>query len=154
MLYSKLEVLTLSQGGSANRAQEYIVQAMYLNVLHDLQNLAPAAALFHGASQDRLGMCSAHKGTVLNSSDSSIGLAQLADRSYELAVAVNNTHCSLNDRIRSSCRLALASAKSGHHSKAVKMLSDLSPIAKGVLKLEQRIQAFAAIVQMRRQLRR
>lgn len=47
--------LTTPQGGSANRAQEYILQAMYLNVLHGLQNLAPSAALFHGASHDRLG---------------------------------------------------------------------------------------------------
>lgn len=56
--------LTITQGGSANRAQEYILQAMYLNVLHDLQNLAPAAALFHGASHDRLGKVQKNRRTL------------------------------------------------------------------------------------------
>lgn len=87
-------------------------------------------------------------------SDVDAGLAQLSNRSYELAVAVHDDHCSLNDRVRSNCRLALAAAKSGWYSKAMKMLDDLSPIVKGVLKLEQRIQAFAALVQLRRQLHR
>ncbi|KAF2160284.1 hypothetical protein M409DRAFT_70619 [Zasmidium cellare ATCC 36951] len=130
---AKLEMFS---GGSANRAQEYILQAMYLNVLHDLQNLAPAAALFHGASHDRLGQ------------------AQLATRSYELATVVHDVHCSLNDRVRSSCRLAFASALSGHYSKAMAMLDSLNPTIRGVLKLEQRILAFATIVQLRRQLHR
>lgn len=86
--------------------------------------------------------------------DCNVGQAQLATRSYELATAVHDNHCSLNDRVRSTCRLALACTLSGYYAKAVTMLDDLAPTIKGVLKLEQRIQAFATIIQLRRQLHR
>lgn len=48
-------MLSLHQDGSLTRAHEHIVQAMYLNIQHDLRTLAPAALLFQGASLDRLG---------------------------------------------------------------------------------------------------
>lgn len=47
--------LKLWQGGSLNRAHEHIVQAMYLNIQHDLRAMAPTALLFQSASLDRLG---------------------------------------------------------------------------------------------------
>lgn len=48
-------MLTSDQDGGLNRAHEHIVQAMYLNIQHDLRGLAPGALLFQGASLDRLG---------------------------------------------------------------------------------------------------
>lgn len=47
--------LELSSGGSANHAQEHVLQAKYLSMQHDLKTLAPATHLLYGSCLERLG---------------------------------------------------------------------------------------------------
>lgn len=60
----------------------------------------------------------------------------------------------MNDRVRSVCRLALTQAQAGHYTRALSLLDDLQPVVKGVLKAEQRVKAFAALIHLRRQIHR
>lgn len=126
--------MELFSGGSANRAHEHVLQAMFLNVQHDLRTLIPASLLFHGACLDRLGQ------------------AHLADRMYELPGVVHTPHCPMNDRVRSVCRLALTASQSGSTKTALKVLEDLGPVVKGILKSEQRVKAFTTLVYLRHQI--
>jgi hypothetical protein len=45
-----------SQAGSTNRAQEHILQAMYLNVQHDLRAVSASATILQASCLERLGM--------------------------------------------------------------------------------------------------
>ncbi|EME38918.1 hypothetical protein DOTSEDRAFT_75580 [Dothistroma septosporum NZE10] len=130
---AKLEMYT---AGSTYRSQEHILKAQYLNNQHDLRSLSPAATMFHGASLDRVG--SAHLGRCM----------------YELVQTVHLAHCPLNDNVRAVCRLALTQAQTGSYSRASKMLDELAPSLRGVLKLDQRVKLFAMILQLKRQLHR
>ncbi|KXT10657.1 hypothetical protein AC579_6348 [Pseudocercospora musae] len=123
--------MAMFRGDGTNRAQEHVLQAMFLNVQNDLRTLIPAGLLFHGACLDRLGQ------------------AHLADRMYELPDAVHASHCPTNDRVRSMCRLALAASQSGNTTTALQILEGALPAVKGVLKSEQRLKAFTALVDLR-----
>ncbi|SMQ56195.1 unnamed protein product [Zymoseptoria tritici ST99CH_3D7] len=123
-------------GGNASRAHEHIIQAMYLNTQHNLLSSASAASLFHGAGFDRLGQI------------------HVASRDYESIDAIHKTHAPLADRVRASCRLAQTLASTGSYSKATGVLESITPDVQGVLKLEQRVQIFATLVQLRRELHR
>nr|QEJ80707.1 putative anaphase-promoting complex subunit 5 protein [Teratosphaeria gauchensis] len=130
---SKLEMY---RGGSNAKSAELIVQSMFLNVQHELRTLMPAAGLFHGATIDRLGQ------------------ASLTNRIYE-GLAANADHLSpITDRVRATCRLAHGLAQVGQYVAALKLLDDISLLANGVLKLQQRVTGFTLLVQCLRSLRR
>lgn len=63
-------------------------------------------------------------------------------------------HCPLNDKVRSACRLAHALGQTGYFSKAMDQLESIASQVSRVLKLDQKVKAFAAIMQLRRRLRR
>ncbi|CZT15135.1 uncharacterized protein RCC_01027 [Ramularia collo-cygni] len=126
--------LEMFSDGSLGRAHEHIVQAMYLNIQHDLRSLAPAAVIFQSSSLDRLGQ------------------SHLANRGYELATTVHMAHCPLNDKVRSACRRAYTQSQAGLFSKAISVLESIASEVSGVLKLDQKVKAYAAIVQSRRRM--
>ncbi|PPJ57435.1 hypothetical protein CBER1_04379 [Cercospora berteroae] len=128
--------LELSNGGNANRAQEYALQALYLSVQHDLRSLAPAASLFYGSCLDRLGQ------------------SHLGNRQYELGNTVHEPHCPVNDRVRSTCRSALLKAHQGHYSEALEQLNSISSTVRGILKAETRLTTFSALIHLRRSIHR
>nr|QIA97806.1 putative anaphase-promoting complex subunit 5 protein [Teratosphaeria destructans] len=130
---SKLEMY---RSGSNAKSAELIVQSMVLNVQHDLRTLMPAAALFHGATVDR------------------IGQASLTNRMYELIAANTDTLSPITDRVRASCRLAYGLAQVGQYAAALKLLGEMSVLADGVLKLQQRVMGFTLLVHFARSLRR
>ncbi|KAM3422319.1 hypothetical protein BST61_g2678 [Cercospora zeina] len=128
--------LELCHSGSANRAQEHALQALYLSVQHDLRSLAPAASLFYGSCLDRLGQ------------------SHLGNRQYELGNTVHEAHCPVNDRVRSTCRSALLNAHQGLYTKALEQLDSISSKVKGILKSETRLTAFSASIRLRRSIHR
>jgi hypothetical protein len=80
-------------------------------------------------------------------------LTQLSGHWFELATTVHNAHCPLNDRVRSACRMAHTLVQSGLFSKAMEVLDNLSSEVSRVLKMDQKVKAFAALVQFRRRMR-
>ncbi|KAI5357428.1 Putative tetratricopeptide-like helical domain superfamily, anaphase-promoting complex subunit 5 [Septoria linicola] len=126
----------LFAGGNANRAQEHVLQALYLSVQHDLRTLAPAAQLFYGSCLDRLGQ------------------SHLANRQYDLADTIHISHCPISDRVRSNCRAALALAHRGSYDQALAVLDGATSVARGILKSETRVKAFLGLVRLRRSIHR
>lgn len=122
--------------GSSPKAFEHILQASYLNIQHDLRTLLPASTLFHGASYDRLGQ------------------SALSQQIYSSINTLHKPHCPINDRVRSTCRVAYNLAQSGSYTPALSPLDSTTDSAKGVLKLQQRLQAFKLLIHLLRSLRR
>ena len=115
----------------------------------------PAATLFHGASFDRLGRL------LLSFSLENepyltvfLGQASLSTQIYESVKTLHAQHCPLNDRVRSSCRVAYNLAQSGLYDAATQLLDSVEGDVRGVLKLQQRAQAFKALVQLKMHLRK
>ena len=73
---------------------------------------------------------------------------------YSSVTTLHTNHCPLNDRVRSSCRIAYNLAQSGSYKAATQLLDTVEIDAKGVLKLQQRIQAFKALVQFKKSIRK
>ncbi|CAK3780641.1 Anaphase-promoting complex subunit 5 [Lecanosticta acicola] len=128
--------LELYSGGNRNRAQEHILQSMYLNAHHDLRGLAPASLLLQSACYHRLGQT---KSAVLD---------------IELLNTVYLKQCPKGEYVRATCRLADLMARSGNFSRALKHIEGQIPAAKGLLKQEQRLKAFATLLQLKRSIQR
>ncbi|RMY53982.1 hypothetical protein D0865_04965 [Hortaea werneckii] len=120
--------------GSTAKALEHIVQSSFLNSTHDLRTLMPVTNLFAGASLDRL------------------GFSPLAGRMYEEVSVLHGNQSPITDRVRATCRIAYGNAQSGRYSEAEQMLEQAALSVQGILKLEQRVQGFAILVQMTRSL--
>ncbi|KAI7496783.1 hypothetical protein KC367_g6434 [Hortaea werneckii] len=126
--------LEMYRHGSTAKALEYIVQSSFLNSTHDLRTLMPVTNLFAGASLDRLGFSS------------------LAGRMYEEVSVLHGNQSPISDRVRAICRMAYNKAQSGRYGEAEAMLEQAALKVQGILKLEQRVQGFAILVQMTRSL--
>ena len=83
-----------------------------------------------------------------------LGQATLSSQIYESINLIHGPHCPLNDRVRSSWRVAYNHAQSGRYDAAMQALDTVSKDVRGVLKLEQRIQAFEALVQLKKHIHR
>ncbi|RMY67274.1 hypothetical protein D0863_07903 [Hortaea werneckii] len=128
--------IEMYQHGSTAKALEHIVQSSFLNSTHDLRTLMPVTNLFAGASLDRL------------------GFSPLAGRMYEEVSVLHGNQSPISDRVRAICRKAYGKAQSGRYSEAEQMLEQAALSVQGILKLEQRVQGFAILVQMTRSLSR
>ncbi|KAI7126873.1 hypothetical protein KC352_g31927 [Hortaea werneckii] len=126
--------LEMYRHGSTAKALEYIVQSSFLNSTHDLRMLMPVTNLFAGASLDRL------------------GFSPLAGRMYEEVSVLHGNQSPISDRVRATCRMAYNKAQSGRYGEAEQMLEQAALSVQGILKLEQRVQGFAILVQMTRSL--
>ncbi|KAI7052597.1 hypothetical protein KC366_g67 [Hortaea werneckii] len=126
--------LEMYRHGSTAKALEYIVQSSFLNSTHDLRTLMPVTNLFAGASLDRLGFSS------------------LAGRMYEEVGVLHGIQSPISDRVRAICRMAYNKAQSGRYGEPEAMLEQAALKVQGILKLEQRVQGFAILVQMTRSL--
>ncbi|KAI7351280.1 hypothetical protein KC320_g5017 [Hortaea werneckii] len=126
--------LEMYRHGSTAKALEYIVQSSFLNSTHDLRMLMPVTNLFAGASLDRL------------------GFSPLAGRMYEEVSVLHRNQSPISDRVRAICRMAYNKAQCGRYGEAEQMLEQAALSAQGILKLEQRVQGFAILVQMTRSL--
>ena len=80
------------------------------------------------------------------------GQAYLGCCIYESIRLTHSTHCPLNDRLRSSCRIAHNLAQSGLYESAAQALDVAEQDVRGVLKPEQRVRAFKALVQLKKHL--
>ncbi|KAI6852525.1 hypothetical protein KC364_g105 [Hortaea werneckii] len=126
--------LEMYRHGSTAKALEYILQSSFLNSTHDLRMLMPVPNLFAGASLDRL------------------GFSPLAGRMYEEVSVLHGNQSPISDRVRATCRMAYNKAQSGRYGEAERMLEQAALSVQGILKLEQRVQSFAILVQMTRSL--
>ena len=78
----------------------------------------------------------------------------MATRYYEPTPTSTSEHSSLPDRVRTQCRFAFSLAKNGSYVLARQILCALRTEVIGVLKLEQRVEAFGLLVALLQSIRR
>ena len=71
---------------------------------------------------------------------------------YEEVSVLHGNQSPISDRVRATCRMAYNKAQSGRYGEAEQMLEQAALSVQGILKLEQRVQGFAILVQMTRSL--
>lgn len=82
------------------------------------------------------------------------GQSLLSDQVYSSVKTLHTKHSPLNDRVRSSCRVAYNLAQTGQYEASMQSLTALEGDTKGVLRLQQRAQAFKALVQLKKNIRK
>jgi len=137
---------------------EHITQSAYLNVQYDLRTLIPGTTLFYGACLERLGEPSSipHEPFCQWYSKISLlaGLATLAKRRYESINSVYKDLCPLAESIRSICRLAYGLAHEGRYQASLQLLRSAMKHGRGILKIEQRVTGFIALIYLIKSLHR
>lgn len=70
--------------------------------------------------------------------------------SIDLINSVHLKHCPKGEYVRAACRLADIEARSGHSMRALTQLDGHASAVKGLLKQEQRLKAFATLIELKR----
>ena len=153
-----------TKGGNIIKALEHIQESQFLNAQHDQRGLMASATLFESASFERLGqyakVLAFHLGFMfiyflvfvltLNQGQSRLGY-----RICESVALLPASHVPLSDYVRAVCRLSHMLAQMGHYDSAKRILEEMEPRGiKGVVKLEERIAAFKALVDLKRLIHR
>lgn len=152
------------KGGNIIKALEHILESQFLNVQHDQRGLLASATLFESASFERLGthanILALHI-TYLSISFTIFvltvneGQSRLGYRICESVAMLPASHVPLSDYVRAVCRLSHMLAQMGHYDSAKRILEEMEPRGiKGVVKLEERISAFTALVDLKRLIHR